>query len=323
MVKSLTLCKTITLPRLELCGALLLAELIKKARVALSVSYDEYYWCDSTITLAWIKAPPSKWKTFIANRTSAIQEVSRGTWSYVPAEQNPADIISRGVNPSTLINAKLWWNGPSWLEENSSEWPSQPTLLAHAMDISNAPEIHAILASVTADDIINHFSSITKLIRVVAYCSRFINILRFRVCMRKGLDSTKEMDHSRLLRPQDLVFAEETVIRQIQVHAFPEEHKKLRTNQIINKSGPLRELNPFIDKTGIIRVGGRLSQANIPFNQKHPLVLPAKHHFTKLLILREHLRFLHAGCQSTLYSIRKRYWPVSGRKEVKNIIRHC
>ncbi|CAK9796733.1 hypothetical protein ANTQUA_LOCUS865 [Anthophora quadrimaculata] len=311
------------MPRLELCGALLLTELIKKVRVALSVSYDEYYWCDSTITLAWIKAPPSKWKTFIANRTSAIQEASRGTWSYVPSEQNPADIISRGVNPSTLLKAKIWWNGPFWLEENSLDWPCQPTLLAHAVDISDASEVHAMSASVTADDIINRFSSIIKLIRVVAYCLRFINIVRCRVRARKGLDSTTEMNNSRLLTSQELVLAEEAIIRQVQIHAFPRERKELRTNQIIKKSSPLSELNPFIDKTGVIRVGGRLTQANIPFNQKHPIVLPAKHHFTKLLILREHLRLLHAGCQSTLYSLRKRYWPLSGKKEVKNIIRHC
>ncbi|XP_078051856.1 uncharacterized protein LOC144478005, partial [Augochlora pura] len=52
-----------------------------------------------------------------------------------------------------------------------------------------------------------------------------------------------------------------------------------------------------LDANGIIRLGGRLTNANITYDEKHPIILPAKHQLTKLLIIHEHTQLLHAGCQ--------------------------
>lgn len=91
------LLKTISLPCLELCAALLLSRLADKIKRALKLDFScERYWSDSTITLAWIQNPSSRSKTFVANRTSEIQQLtSAGIWNHVISEQNPADILSR------------------------------------------------------------------------------------------------------------------------------------------------------------------------------------------------------------------------------------
>ncbi|KAK9745948.1 hypothetical protein QE152_g6479 [Popillia japonica] len=59
------------------------------------------------------------------------------------------------------------------------------------------------------------------------------------------------------------------------------------------------EFKSFIDNEGLLRVGGRLKDADIPCQQKHPIIIPKIHPLTKLIIMREHLRFRHAGIQAT------------------------
>jgi hypothetical protein len=70
-------------------------------------------------------------------------------------------------------------------------------------------------------------------------------------------------------------------------------------------------------------VGGRLTHAPINFNQKFPIVLPANHYITELIVRQEHERQLHAGPQVTLCSIRQVYWSISGRNTVRKIIHRC
>lgn len=87
-----------TLPRLELCGALLLARLIAKISQALELeNIPTHAYSDSMIAIEWINAIPIKWQTFVANRVSEIQELLPATkWKHVMSQQNPADCASRG-----------------------------------------------------------------------------------------------------------------------------------------------------------------------------------------------------------------------------------
>ncbi|XP_063915672.1 uncharacterized protein LOC135131754 [Zophobas morio] len=112
--------KQITLPRLELCAATLLAKLMSKVKNAMKINFDDcYLWSDSTIALSWIAASPNRWQTFVANRVSEIQTLTNNCkWRHVISNENPADIISRGMDPiwkfakeresTTYLNHNCW-----------------------------------------------------------------------------------------------------------------------------------------------------------------------------------------------------------------------
>nr|XP_034194563.1 uncharacterized protein LOC117610841 [Osmia lignaria] len=116
--------KTVSVPRLELCAALLLARLLKFVQTALKIEIECHCWTDSSITLTWVNRSPSRWKTFVANRVAKIQSiVPNAHWHHVPTEDNPADCASRGISITQLGSHPLWWSGPEWLRENSESWP--------------------------------------------------------------------------------------------------------------------------------------------------------------------------------------------------------
>ncbi|GFW66598.1 uncharacterized protein TNCV_3841371 [Trichonephila clavipes] len=68
------------------------------------------------IVLAWLRKEPMDLKSFVQNRIAKIQELyPNQLWRHVPSDQNPADLVSRGVDPDKLLQQNLWFNGPTFL----------------------------------------------------------------------------------------------------------------------------------------------------------------------------------------------------------------
>ncbi|KAK9739528.1 Pao retrotransposon peptidase [Popillia japonica] len=57
--------KVLTIPRLELMSAVLLAELMSKVSKLLTVNHEVSYWSDSKIVLAWLNKNPKHLQTFV------------------------------------------------------------------------------------------------------------------------------------------------------------------------------------------------------------------------------------------------------------------
>lgn len=305
--------KATSLPRLELSAALLLAQLIGKIKTSIDcLDVPIFLWSDSAIVLNWISSSSRKWSVFVANRIGEIQRLTQlEDWRHVPSAQNPADILSRGLNPRDLINAAMWWSGPSFLQTDDSHWPdnNRPDLE------SDAPEMRKTCAAVTTfdcsiiDSLLDRRSNLDKVCRILAYGLRFLRV------------------HAR--PPSTFVEHEETnkalflMAKLVQQQSFPEEYKELISGKPITPSSRILSLNPFMDEQGLIRVGGRLKNSGLPFDTCHPILLPKNHELTKRIIVQQHLRYMHAGVQATMAAVRERFWPLSLRSTTRKILLSC
>ena len=84
-----------------------------------------------------------------------------------------------------------------------------------------------------------------------------------------------------------------------------------------------QQLDLFTDDLGVWRCGGRLTESDLPYSAKYPIILPRDHYFTLLVIKQAHSRVLHNGVKETLTELRAKYWVVKGRSLVKRIISKC
>jgi hypothetical protein len=113
------------------------------------------------------------------------------------------------------------------------------------------------------------------------------------------------------------------MIRSIQKNHFLEDYNALRQSKSLPGRSLLKSLQPFMDSTGLMRVGGRLQNSYLEYEAKHPILLPKQHPVTQSIIMHYHVQFLHAGPQCLLANIRQRYWPIGGIKAVSSVVNKC
>nr|CAH7760091.1 unnamed protein product [Callosobruchus chinensis] len=307
--------KSLTIPRLELCGAFVLAQLMTKVRQSMSISFDEtFLWCDSTVCLAWIGTEPNQLQPFVQNRVAQIQTLTQpNSWHYISTSENPADFLSRGVSPHSLVDNMLWWNGPAWLSQEYSTWPiARPKLETDLPELKKQYTSFTTTSKAQVLDI-RSFSSFSKLQRVIAYVLRYCSNCKL----------PKQHRATGALTASELLASSTYLTRNSQAQYFQEELLALKQGKALSKSSKILSLSPFIDDAGVIRVGGRIQRSEYQFSFKHPAILAGKHHLSILLCQYEHKRLLHAGPQQTLYSLRQRYWITGGRNLARQTIRSC
>lgn len=165
--------KTLTMPRLELCAALVVSRLAKRAYESLKVkSLKCTFWSDSTIVLGWLKMVPNQLKTFVSNRVAEIQLLTQNCdWKHVSSNQNPADLLSRGVMPGQIKSMPFWWNGPAFLAESSISESKFDIAAEHLPEVRNNPSV--FVATEITSFPFETFSSLVRLKRTVAYILRF------------------------------------------------------------------------------------------------------------------------------------------------------
>ncbi|XP_058456585.1 uncharacterized protein LOC131433981 [Malaya genurostris] len=112
--------KIVTTPRGELQAALLLSRLAVKLVGVMDVQFRSVtLWSDSQIVLHWIKKSPDALMIYVGNRVMQIQQLTNEfEWRYISSKSNPADLISRGVQPNQLLRWQILVDWTRLLEES-------------------------------------------------------------------------------------------------------------------------------------------------------------------------------------------------------------
>ncbi|XP_071044610.1 uncharacterized protein [Parasteatoda tepidariorum] len=282
-------------------AALLAARLSNNLVKNLKFKLTQKFWTDSSITYFWIRGLPNRFKPFVKNRVVEIQQLTDPEhWFHCPGKENPADLVSRGLKASELINNTLWWEGPPFLKKRVDSWPQT---------FETSPEENLLEFRKKKEEIPSFcFSTSSNDLRInPENYSCFLKFLRIT-----GLLTSSEIEE-----------AEEFWVKFEQRKAYHSEILALESGKEIDKNSSIRSFAPFLDDKKVLRIGDRLENSEFDLEQKHPILLPNKCKFTELLIRNEHEGIFPGGVSATLPKIRNRFWIAGGRQLIKKIIKSC
>ena len=304
--------KVVTIPRLELTAAVLSVEVSHLLSKELKYPMlQHFFWTDSQIVLSYIGNDAKRFQVYVANRIQRIRDGSKlEQWQHVSSVNNPADLASRGATAQQLLDSS-WLHGPAFL------WDLDPSSGGECgpfdLDLSSSEiKKEAKCLLVKDEDIFLpiKYSSWNHARRVVAVCLKFI----------KNLKMKKKSD----IEVDDIIAAEKLLIKQTQLSSFKDEVNQLRLKQNVKVNNRLNRLDPFLDNNGLIRVGGRVKDATMPFEIKHPLILPKDHFITRLIVSHYHEKSCHQGKGITMNAIRSQgLWVVGLGNMVSSVIHKC
>lgn len=277
--------KTVAVPRLELTAAVLAVKVDKQIRKELELPLGHVvFWTDSTIVLRYLRNTSSRFQTFVANRLQVIHDnTTPSQWRHVPTNMNPADLASRGIHDMKTdrgwLQVQQWFKGPQFLWQEENNWPEQPKDLPE-VEVTN-PEVkrenmricHSVVLSnskipIILNQLLDQPSSWYRLQKTVAWLLRFKKYL----CTRFVRGQMPLCCGP--LRVEEISCASEEIIKLVQ----RDSGLHFTDQQTSNR---LAKLSPIIDK-GVVRVGGRLDNAPLDSELKHPAILPADHHVRDL-----------------------------------------
>lgn len=319
-----------TIARLELCGAVLAVELAELILDELDHKPDTVkFYCDSKVVLGYIFNDSKRFFVYVHNHVHRIrQTTSPEQWHYVPSEQNPADLATRSVAASQLMDTR-WFKGPDFLHKPSKpDMHEQFELIEPEKDVNVRTEVTVLATRIEAKlltpERFQRFSTWKALLRAIS----------FLIHQLRSHKSTSTSDASRLRctgwhscskprTPEELAAARRLIIETVQRDLFPEEHAALQAKREIPNSSPLVTLDPYVSD-GLLRVGGRLKNCSLDSDVKHPVIIPKNSHVAKLLVAHYHMQVEHQGRHFTEGAIRAAgLWIVVGKRLISSVLHHC
>nr|XP_054603870.1 uncharacterized protein LOC129165252 isoform X1 [Nothobranchius furzeri] len=246
-----------TIPRLELSAAVVAAQTSELLKQEMELEdLQQFFWTGSKVVIGYLNNDARRFHVFVANRIQQIKSSTEPSqWLYVASEDNPADHASLGPTANKLVESS-WFTGPHFLWQRYI--PKQEE--TQVEEINNVdPELKGaqVLTTKAKEEksLLEHLEKFSDWRRVTKAIDRLKRLAKELKCLRarsKELTTLEERQE-----------AEQFVIKLVQREAFNKEIKELSQEEEVkrNKSTSLQRLSPFLDRLGILRVGGRLTQA--------------------------------------------------------------
>ena len=219
------------------------------------------------------------------------------------------------MHPRDEEKVEIWFNGPGILRQKEEAWRDA---LPEVEIVENDPEVKVMVNATGIKErsilevLEERISSWHKMKRTVVWAERF---------------GSKEWrsDKREEITVDEIEKAEMVIVKLLQERAFGEELRALRTGcQRKKGTERLKKLNPFIDGDGVLRVGGRLVNANEDDAFRFPVLIPKGAVATKVLIEWHHKQIEHRGKHATINRLREQgFWVVNSSKEVGAVVFRC
>ncbi|XP_035988362.1 uncharacterized protein LOC118560918 [Fundulus heteroclitus] len=315
-----------TIPRLELCAAVLAVEMADLIQDELHLQFDIVrFYTDSKVVLGYICNESKRFYTYVHNRVQRIRQSSKpGQWYYVRTEENPADHASRSL-PTAQLTKSTWFTGPSFIHRSPVETTHESEifeLIEPDKDSEIRPQVktYATHLQVLSSKRFERFSTFKSLVGAIA------NLVH----IAKSFNGTnpnsvcKGWHKCHLPRtPEEIAQAKNVILKETQKAHFQKELSALNSGKSVSKQSPLQKLSPVL-QNGLITVGGRLKHSEIENFEKSPVILPKDSHISLLLTRHHHELVKHQGRHLTEGAIRAAgLWLIGGKRLVNSVIHKC
>ena len=290
--------KPLTITKLELQAALLVARLGNEIQLALTIPVERtFMWTDSTTVLQWLQSR-DKLPVFVANRLADILELTTTDHrNYVQTPENPADARARGLS-AHAVSESHWLKGSDFL--TTDDWLFQPSTdvlqvikrnKSKSDQVPSEPEeqettsITANVANNASTSEWQKYSSYEKLLRIVAYMLRSLP--------KSGCSRTKT---GSIDDPAESEVAQQKLFQLVQDQSLYHDRESLVKFSPISKTSTTLKLSAFIGANGLLRAKGRTQLLEfVTFGTKHPVILDARHPFVRLFLKHLHESHCHHG----------------------------
>ena len=304
-----------TIPRLELCSAVLATDIWSFVYQQLNVSEkDATFYSDSRVVLGYISNDKRRFHTYVSNRVHKIRQFSSPEeWRYIPTHLNPADAATRLHRGNFTQSMNSWLFGQNkFLHILKADSPSSFPLVSPDTD----KEIRAIVKMTN----VTCFTSLSS--RFSRFSSWNKLVSAFSMLKRVSRSFCYPYDKCADIKSETETF----ILKTVQNEAYGAEINALKHKSKLPKSSSILSLSPFLDSDGILRLGGRLNSNQFSdsfFESEHPIIVP-KGHIAKLLVFRFHAETKHQGRHITEGAIRNHgFWIIGAKRLVSSVIHDC